>query len=108
MDQTQSVTATFTLNQYTLTAVADGTGTGSVTSVPAGIDCGSDCSEVYGYGTVVTLTAVADTGSTFTGWSGACTNSSGDCVVTMDQAQNVTATFSLEEYKIYLPIIIKP
>jgi hypothetical protein len=41
-----------------------------VTSNPAGIDCGVDCTETYNASTVVTLTATADTGSTFTGWTG--------------------------------------
>ena len=80
----------------TLTVSKDGTGSGIVTSAPAGISCGSDCSEAYNDDTSVTLTAVADLGSTFTGWSGACT-STGSCVVTMDAAKSVTATFTLDE-----------
>ena len=52
-----TVTATFTLNTYTLSVTT--TGTGTVTSSPAGITCGADCSEVYGHGTAVTLTAAA-------------------------------------------------
>ena len=49
-----------------------GTGIGTVTSVPAGINCGTDCSEVVNYGTVVTLSAAPSTGrgSVFSGWSG--------------------------------------
>ena len=39
-------------------------------------------------GHVVTLTAHADSGSTFTGWSGACTGG-GTCTVTMDAAKQV-------------------
>ncbi len=60
MTAAQSVTATFTLNSvtYTLTVAKDGTGSGTVTSSPAGINCGADCSEPYTSGTVVTLTAV--------------------------------------------------
>ena len=66
----------------TLTVTRAGTGTGGVSSSPAGIDCGADCSEIYDSGTVVTLTAAASAGSTFAGWSGACSGS-GACVVTM-------------------------
>ncbi len=71
------------------------TGAGTVTSNPAGIDCGTDCSENYSSGTVVMLTATADAGFTFIGWSSACTTTaSGDCQVTMNAAKSVTATFN--------------
>ena len=69
-----------------------GTGSGTVTSSPAGISCGADCSEPYNSGTVVTLSQAATAGSTFTGWSGACTGT-GACQVTMSAAKSVTATF---------------
>ncbi len=82
---------------YALTVTTGGTGTGSVTSAPAGIDCGLDCSETYGHGTVVTLTAAPAVGSMFTGWSGACTGT-GSCIVTMDAAKAVTATFAINSY----------
>ena len=94
------------MQTFSLTTVIDGSGTGSISGT--GINCGADCTENYLEWTTVTLTTAADTGSVFSGWSGACTNSTGDCVVTMDQAQSVTATFSLVEYKIYLPLVIKP
>ena len=71
-------------------------GTGNdVTADPAGISCGSDCSENYESGTVVSLTAMPASGSTFAGWSGACTGI-GTCLVTMDGDKAVTATFSQE------------
>jgi hypothetical protein len=78
----------------TLTVSRAGTGAGTVTSSPPGIDCGTDCSEVYTTGTVVTLTSTPDGSSTFTGWSGAGCSGTGDCVVTMDQMRIVTATFT--------------
>jgi hypothetical protein len=79
---------------YALTVTKDGTGRGTVTSSPAGIDCGSDCSESYDPGTVVTLAAAPAAGSTFTGWSGACTGT-GACELTMDADRSVTASFSV-------------
>jgi hypothetical protein len=76
---------------FPLTVSLTGTGAGSVTSTPPGISCQSDCTEDYLSGTTVTLTATPDAGSTFSGWSGACTGM-GSCIVTMDSAKSVTAT----------------
>jgi hypothetical protein len=90
-----SVTATFSLNKYTLTVSKAGAGSGSVSSSPAGISCGATCSTQYDYGTVVTLTATAAAGSTFSGWSGGGCSGTGTCVVTIDQARSVTATFDV-------------
>jgi hypothetical protein len=85
----KSVTSTFSLNSYALTTATAGTGSGTVTLSPAG--------GTYSHGTVVTVTNTPAAGSTFTGWSGACTGS-GACVVTMNGAKSVTATFSLNSY----------
>ncbi len=97
MDAAKTVTATFTLIPRLLTVAKAGTGTGTVTSVPAGISCGTDCTEPYGHGTSVTLTAVPTAGtSTFTGFTGAgCTGTGTTCTVTMDAAKTATATFAL-------------
>ena len=78
---------------HQLSVTTTGTGTGTVTSSPAGIDCGSTCQANFSSGQQVTLTATAASGSTFGGWSGACTGS-GSCTVTMNQARSVTATFT--------------
>ncbi len=93
MNAAKSVTATFALQTFALTANKSGSGSGTITSSPAGISCGSDCSESYASGAAVTLTATAAAGSSFTGWSGACTGSA-TCTVTMNAAKSVTATFS--------------
>ena len=96
VDTAKSVTATFTLSSsttYTLTLTTGGTGSGTVTSSPSGIACNSSCSGAFAAGTSVKLTAAASTGSTFAGWSGACTGT-GTCTVAMSQARNVTATFT--------------
>lgn len=78
---------------HQLSVTKAGTGTGNVGSAPAGISCGSDCTESYNEGTTVTLTASATGSSTFSGWGGACTGT-GTCSVAMDAAKSVTATFS--------------
>jgi photosystem II stability/assembly factor-like uncharacterized protein len=88
------VGATFTGSQFPLTVWQDGTGSGRVTSNPAGIDCGLDCSETYASGTVVTLVAAADDGSTFAGWSGCDTVTGMTCTVTTSEEKWVAATFT--------------
>lgn len=71
-----------------------GSGVGRITSGPSGIDCGNDCAEAYNYGTEVILTAVANPGSAFVGWEGACkVNDDGTCTATTNAAGNVAATF---------------
>jgi len=93
MDAARSVTATFTLKTETLDVNTSGSGTGSITSSPAGIDCGATCSAGFDYGTTVGLTATPDADSMFVGWTGDCTGL-GACNVTLDQARSVTATFT--------------
>ncbi|MEO7028089.1 MAG: Ig-like domain-containing protein [Acidobacteriaceae bacterium] len=80
-------------SQFALSVTEAGTGTGAVSSSPTGISCPSTCSANFNSGTAVTLTPAAGTGSTFAGWSGACTGT-GSCSVTMSQARAVTATFN--------------
>jgi hypothetical protein len=78
---------------YLLTVTKSGTGTGTVTSSPAGINCGSRCSHAFADGTSVTLTATPAGGSSFSGWTGACSGTGG-CTVTMSQARAVGAGFT--------------
>lgn len=72
-------------------------GRGTVTSSPTGINCGSSCSATYTAGSSVTLSATPAAGYTFSGWSSACSGSS-TCTVTMNNNQNVTATFAPIKY----------
>jgi hypothetical protein len=97
LESAVDVTATFTLEVLTLSVTRAGTGAGSVTSAPAGITCGATCNADFDYGTLVTLTATATSGSTFSGWSGGCTGV-GSCVVTLTAATSVTATFTLDRH----------
>ncbi|HYL12830.1 MAG TPA: hypothetical protein VEV41_07330, partial [Terriglobales bacterium] len=93
MNSAQSVTATFNAVTFPLSVTATGTGSGSVTSAPSGINCPGTCSASFASGATVTLTATPAAGSTFAGWSGACAGT-GTCNVTMNSAQSVTATFN--------------
>jgi aryl-phospho-beta-D-glucosidase BglC (GH1 family) len=94
MTAARAVTATFnTSSTFAATVTKAGTGTGTVTSSPSGVNCGSSCSANFASGASVTLTAAAASGSTFAGWSGACTGT-GSCVLSMTAARNVTATFN--------------
>jgi uncharacterized delta-60 repeat protein len=77
----------------TLKLTKAGTGSGTVTSAPAGIDCGGTCSAVFPYGTIVTLTATPTPGSVFTGWSG--DPDCADGTVTLNDDRSCTATFDV-------------
>lgn len=90
-----SCTATFSPNPV-LTVAKSGAGSGTVTSSPAGIDCGGDCTETYAKDTVVTLSTAPAAGSYFAGWSGAadCTDGS----VTMSTDISCTATFQISQH----------
>ncbi|MFN8443123.1 MAG: choice-of-anchor D domain-containing protein [Caldilineaceae bacterium] len=89
-------------SQHKLTTNKTGSGTGTITLSPAD---GS-----YNHNTVVTVTAKADAGSTFAGWSGDCSGK-GACSVTMTSAKSVTASFSKNSsgntQKVYLPVVMK-
>lgn len=81
---------------YALTVTTAGTGAGTVTSSPAGIDTAVGDEAEFTSGTVVTLTATAGAFSAFGGWTGACAGTVGaTCDVTMDAAKSVGATFDL-------------
>lgn len=76
---------------YRLTVSSSGSG--SVTSNPAGISCGSTCSATFSAGSSVTLSATPGAGNVFSGWSGACSGTAG-CTVTMNGDVTVGAAFS--------------
>jgi hypothetical protein len=78
-----------------LTISRSGTGAGTVTSDPLGIDCGTTCSSAFIQDSKVTLTATPASGSVFTGWSGAGCSGTGTCQVTMSADQSVEAVFDM-------------
>ena len=79
-----------------------GTGAGVVTSDKGNILCGSACTDSFGLGTQVTLAAVPTSTSTFAGWTGACSGTTAQCTVTVNDAAAVTATFNA------IPGTVKP
>lgn len=95
------VSASFSANttKHKLTVEKMGTGSGTVTSSPAGISCGSTCSYDFNAGTSVTLTAEAGTGATFAGWSGGGCSGTGTCTVTLDSDKAVIAIFTLSTHQ---------
>jgi len=96
-----------TSSAYTLTLTEVGTGSGTVTDDQSQISCteanGSvtgTCAGIYASGTSVTLTSQAAAGATFLGWGGACASSgsSPTCIVSVNAAENVTASFSPQNF----------
>jgi hypothetical protein len=71
-----------------------GTGGGNVDSADKRISCGNKCVAPYTAGSVVTLSVKADSGSSFAGWSGACSGTAATCSVTINGANTATATFN--------------
>jgi Divergent InlB B-repeat domain len=76
----------------TVTA-AELAGSGTVTSSPAGINCGTACGARFDRNTTVTLTVTPGSESAFSGWSGGGCSGTGSCTVMMSSDQTVTATF---------------
>ncbi|GEM_PF-5319173 len=93
---TLSCSANFnSLVSNSLTVNKLGTGTGTVNSNDGKIKCGTTCSGNYSSGTMVTLQALPDLNSQFTGWTGACTGTSTAATLTMSAAGlNCTANFN--------------
>ena len=86
---------------YMLTVDKEGPCDGTVTSTPAGVNCGADCSELYAEGTVVTLTATPEADCRFTGWSGDADCSDGS--VTMNGDRVCVANFAEVEAPVVQP-----
>ena len=77
-----------------VTIAKSGSGGGLVESTDKRLSCGNKCVSPYTAGSLVTLTAKANSGSVFAGWNGACTGT-GNCSVTVNGANTATATFNL-------------
>lgn len=85
--------------QYGLTVAKQGSGGGTITSEPAGIDCGSSCVARFDEGTDIALQVVPDENSHFEGWTeSSCSNPL--CNITIQEETTLTANFTLKSYTI--------
>ena len=84
--------------KFPLNVTKNGSGNGTVTSSPAGINCGVDCSEEFKENSVVTLTGTPATGSEPVVWESCpgTVNGENECEVTMDAAKEAVASFDLQ------------
>jgi probable HAF family extracellular repeat protein len=85
---------TVSASMVSLSASRAGSADGTVTSAPAGLDCGVMCIASFTSGTVVTLTAIPASGAVFREWRGACGGVSSTCIFNISGATSVTAVFS--------------
>lgn len=85
--------ATSAVFGYRVRVSRQGTGGGSVTSSPAGLDCGTTCAAVFPAGTSLSLTAAPDSASMFGAWSGGCTGSATTCALSVNAPVAVGAGF---------------
>jgi alpha-tubulin suppressor-like RCC1 family protein len=102
-----SATVTVSQSSQALTVTLSGAGVGTVVSTPAGINCPTTCTGAFAFEASVGLTATAAAGSSFTGWSGACTGTT-TCTVTMTQARSVTATFAAAPAAVASVVVTAP
>ncbi len=78
-----------------LTISKTGFGAGTIKGPLNRLDCGPNCEQAYPRGTLVTLTATPETGSTFAGWSGGGCSGTGDCQIKISMDTTVSASFNL-------------
>ncbi|KPL91653.1 LamG-like jellyroll fold domain-containing protein [Herpetosiphon geysericola] len=98
MNQSQHVTATFEVKSYPLSVDFAGDGAGTITIMPAGIQCTrqtAPCLSMVNAGTVVTITAAPMPNTRFVGWSDDCSGTTILCILPINQARQVTANFAL-------------
>jgi len=97
-----TIQVTFVVASYVLTAAKAGTGTGTIYGSGGSnvYNCGTGCAETDGEeapGNTVVFTAIPDSGSVFSGWSGGGCSGNGTCTVTVNSNTTITATFTAKE-----------
>ena len=93
---------------YSLTVQKTGTGTGTISSSPAGVTCGNTCTASFDANTSITLSATPASDSDFGGWSGGGCSGTGACTVSLAQATTVTATFAEFQISVMAPSMVSP
>ena len=93
-------------SEVTLSVTTSGNGT--VTSSPAGINCGSSCTATFAQGSAVMLSATPSSGNLFSAWQGACADAGSGtlCTVNLEQSQSVAATFIAQPKPTAKPTLI--
>ena len=91
----------YTSFTLTKTLAISKSGSGTVASLPGGINCGSTCSAPFVADSAVTLTAAPASGFAFAYWMGACSGASATCNLIMTTDTNVTAVFDPIKTKEY-------
>jgi hypothetical protein len=81
------------INPRSLEIVKFGSGNGSVSSSPVGIDCGGKCKSDFPAGSTINVTATPNGASQFVGWSGPCAGQGATCVFTLSENTVVVASF---------------
>ena len=94
VDANTSLTATFAYDTFTL----------GLTSGPGGSVAAAPPQAAYDYGTPVTVTATADPGWHFTGWSGDASGAVNPLPVTMDADKSIAASFAINTYALAVSI----
>ena len=99
MTQAQSITAEFNRIPMprTLTVQKRGNGSGTISSVPPRINCGTNCTADFGDNAVVELTVAAESGSNFVGWVGGICRGTAPCKVTMNEDRLIQALINSDD-----------
>ena len=94
MNQDRTIATGFNFNTFTLAASFAGSG-GTITSNPAGLDCGNVCSAAFNVGDTIRLIAVPASSAYYvSSWTGCTSYSGATCDVTMNSNKSVVAVFS--------------
>jgi hypothetical protein len=90
----------------TLTITKIGIGLGTITSNPAGLNCGTTCRLTVTSGTVVTLIATPAPNNTLADWGGACPTGRDTCVLSVTSDQTVTVAFNTSSSSLNMVVML--